>query len=136
MTQLRNELGIGYCMSKYRKRHLCTGIGVNIWRVMKQGKVRAGLDLAAFMRQIIFRLQDAQGIGDSQRAWCSWGGWAVHGVIQDQRDKQLSREASARLIAQIRREKVDSRGSLGCFLGEVAASSLSDYVRRCAKVMS
>jgi len=64
-------------MSKQRKKQLGTGIGVNIWRVMKQGKVRPGADLAAFVQEMIFRLQDAQGIGDSQHAWCSWSGWAA-----------------------------------------------------------
>lgn len=136
MAQVRNELATGYRMSKQRKKHLYIGIGANIWRVMKQGKVRAGPALAAFVREIIFRLQDAQEIGDSQRAWCSWAGWATYGVIEDQREQQLSREASARLIAKIRREKAGSRGSLGCFLSKVGASSFSDYVRCCANSVS
>ena len=135
MIQLRKELGTGYRMSKQRKKHLCTGIGVNIWRVMREGKVRAGPGLAAFVREIIFRLQDAQGIGDSQRAWCSWAGWAVQSVIADQRAQRISCEASARLIGKIQREKAESRGSVASFLSKVGASSLSDYVRYCANVV-
>lgn len=98
---------------------------------MKQGNVRAGPALAAFVWQIIFRLQDAQGIGDSQRAWCSWGGWAVLTVIEDQQVQRISREASARLIAEIRQEKAESEGSLACFLSKVGASSFGQYVRCC-----
>ena len=134
MTQIRKELATGYRMSKQRKKHLCTGIGANIWRVMKQGDVRAGPDLAAFMREIIFRLQEAQGIGDSQRAWCSWGGWAVQGVIEEQQVQRISREASARLISQIRQEKEAAKGGLDRFLDEVGASSFAQYVRCCEAV--
>ena len=115
MTQIREALATGYSVSNQRKKHVCTGIGANIWRVIREGKVRAGPALAASMREIIFRPQDAQGIGDSQRAWCSWAGWAAQGVIEDQQVQRESREASARLIAQIRQEKAESRGSLGCF---------------------
>ena len=135
MTQVRNELNTGYRMSKQRKKHLCTGIGANIWRVMKQGDIRAGPELAAFLREIIFRLQDAQGIGDSQRAWCSWGGWAVQGVIEDQHVQQLSREASAQLIAKIRQEKATAKGGLESFLNETGVSSFAEYVRCCAKAV-
>ena len=135
MTQLRKELSTGYRMSKQRKKHLCTGIGANIWRAMKQGDIRAGPDLVAFMREIVFRLQDAQGIGDSQRAWCSWAGWAVRGVIEDQHWQRVSCEASARLISQIRQEKAESRGSLRCFLTEVGVSSFAEYVCCCAEAV-
>jgi len=116
-------------MSRHRKKYLCTGIGGNTWRVMKQGNILAGPELAAFVREIIFRLQDAQGIGDSQRARCSWGGWAVRGVLEDRHVQRLSCEASARLIIQIRQEKAESRGSLGCFLSRVGTSSFAEYVR-------
>ena len=63
----------------------------------------------------------------SQAAWCSWGGWAVCCVIDDQRAKQARDEASTRLIPQIRREKEEARGSVDAFLSEVGAGSLREY---------
>jgi len=51
-------------------------------------------------------------------------------VIDDQRAKRASDEASAQLIAQIQREKEEAKGSLDAFLSEVEASSLRDYISR------
>ena len=132
MAQLRNELGTGYDMSNERRRNLCTGIGASIWRAMDRGEVRAGPSLAVFVQNVVFRLREAKSVQESQRAWCSWGGWAVRCVIDDQRAKQVRDEASARLIAQIRREKEEARGSLDAFLSEVGAGSLRDYVHQLA----
>ena len=65
-----------------------------------------------------------------QRAWCSWGGWAVRTVTDDQRAKQASDEASARLIARIEREKEEAKGGFDEFLAEVGASSLREYIQQ------
>jgi len=98
---------------------------------MKQGEVHAGSELGAVVFDLIAWLRDARGVGEGLRSWCSWAGWAVQGVLEDRRVEQLSREASAGLITQIRREKEEAKGSLSAFLGQVGASSLSEYVRSC-----
>ena len=51
-------------------------------------------------------------------------------VIDDQRAKQASDEASTQLIAWIKREKEEAKGSVDAFLSEVGASSLRDYISR------
>lgn len=53
----------------------------------------------------------------------------MRGVINDQRAERLSRAASARFIAQIRREKEEATGSVDAFLSEIGADNLVDYVR-------
>ena len=85
--------------------------------------------MAVFLQELLFQLREAQSVQSSQRAWCSWGGWAVRGVINDQRAERLSRAASARFIAQIRREKEEATGSVDAFLSEIGADNLVDYVR-------
>ena len=131
MAQLRNELGTGYDMSNERRRNLCTGIGASIWRAMNRGEVQAGPSLAVFVQDVVFRLREAKSVQESQRAWCSWGGWAVRCVIDDARVKHARDEASTRLIAQIHREKDEARGSVDAFLSEVGAGNLREYIQRC-----
>ena len=130
MAQLRKELNTSYDMSNDRRRNLCIGIGASVWRAMKRGQVRAGPSLAVFVQEVVFRLREAKSVQESQRAWCSWGGWAVCIVIDDQRAKQASDEALAHLIAQIEREKEEAKESIDAFLSEVEASSLRDYISR------
>ena len=136
MAQLRKELTTGYDMTNERRQNLCTGIGASVWRAMKRGEVRAGPSLAVFVREVVFRLREAKGVQESQRAWCSWGGWAVRTVIDNQRAKQASDEASARLIARIKREKEEAKGGFDEFLAEVGASSLREYIRQCCAASS
>jgi hypothetical protein len=50
-------------------------------------------------------------------------------VIDDQRAKRASTEASAQFIAQIRREKEEAKGSVTAFLSEVGAGSLREYLQ-------
>ena len=137
MAQLQKDLGTGYNMSNERQRNLRTGIGASIWRAMNRGEVRAGPSLAVFVQEIIFRLREAKSVQGSQRAWCSWGGWATRCVIDDERAKRASDEASARLIAQIRREKQEAKGGFEEFLSEVGTGSLREYIQqRCAMSVS
>ena len=45
--------------------------------------------------------------------------------------RPLFYEASAQLIAHIRREKEEARGSVDAFLSEVGAGSLREYIQQC-----
>ena len=127
MAQLRRELE-GYQVTPQRRRFILTGIGSSLWRGMKSGAIRAGRQLAAFLHEIIQRLREAQGVRESQRAWCSWGGWAVRGVIDDECTKRASDEASARRYAQSQREREEAKGGVTAFLSEVGAARMRDYI--------
>ena len=128
MAEVRNELH-DYPITHHRKKAILTGVGVSVWRAMKSGAVKAGRQLAAFVHEIIHRLREAYRIGDGVRSWCSWAGYSVHEAIELQRAKHASDESSAQLIAQIRREKEEAKGSVDAFLSEVGVGNLGDYVR-------
>ena len=81
IAQLRKEIGTSCRMSDQQQRNLCTGIGASVWRAMNRGELRAGPSLAVFLQELICRLREVQ---SSQRAWCSLGGCALRGVINDQ----------------------------------------------------
>jgi len=55
-------------------------------------------------------------------------------MIDDQCAERLNRAASARLIAQIRREKEEAKGSVNAFLSEVGAGSLREYLEKLARL--
>jgi len=132
MSQLRRELQ-DYDITRQRQKFILSGLGSALWRGLKRGAIKAGRQLGQVVHDIIGRLRDAMAIGNSMHSWCSFGGWAVRCVIDDQRAKQTRDEASARLIAQIRREKEEAQGSVTAFLTEVGAGSLREYIQqRCA----
>ena len=128
MAQIRAEL-TEYEITLARKRMILTGIGAAIWRAMKKGALKAGRALAAFVHDLILRLREACGIGNAVRSWCSWAGWAVRSIIEEQRRDKLGLERSAELVAEIRREKKEAKGSLKRFLAETGVSSLREYIR-------
>jgi len=104
MSKIREELK-NYEISWQRKNFILSGLGAALWRSLKRGEVKAGRQLGQVVREIIDRLRDALAIGNSLRSWCSWGGWAVRGVIDDERARRARDMASAQLIARIQREK-------------------------------
>jgi len=129
MAKVRNELH-GYPITSHRKNAILTGIGASLWRAMKSGAVRAGRELGKLLHELIQRLREANRIGESVRSWSSWSGWCVHEIIDLQRAKRASDEASARRFEQSQREKAQSTGSLASFLSESGASSLRDYIQQ------
>ena len=92
---------------------------------MNRGELRAGPSLAVFLQELICRLREVQ---SSQRAWCSLGGCAVRGVINDQCTR-VSDETLVQFIAQIRREKEEANGSVDVSLFKVGAESLREYIK-------
>ena len=54
----------------------------------------------------------------------------MQGVIKDQHWRRLNCEASERLIAKIRQEKQEAKGSVDAFLRKARAGSLREYLQR------
>jgi hypothetical protein len=127
MFQIRKELH-DYRITPHRRKAITTGIGASLWRAMKSGAIQAGRQLAALLHEVIARLREACRIGEGLKSWCSWAGWCVRETIALQRTKLAQTEASAQLVAQIRREKVEAQGSVAAFLSEVGAVSLRAYI--------
>jgi hypothetical protein len=129
MARIRSELH-DYPITPHRKQAILTGVGASVWRAMKRGAVKAGRDLGKLLHELIQRLREANRIGESVRSWSSWSGWCVHEIVDLQRAKRASDEASARRFEQSQREKAQSTGSLASFLSESGASSLRDYIQQ------
>ena len=127
-AQVRDTLS-SYSITQQRKKLICNGIGTSLWRVMCRGRVRAGPELGVFVRDLLWYLSDARGVGNSQRCWCSWARWAIDSILEDYHAAEASLETSERLIATIRREKQEAKGGLDRFLAEAGTQTLSGYIR-------
>ena len=127
MAQVRKALA-SYPISKRRKRAICTGIAVSIWRAMQRGEVRAGPQLADFLAHLLRRLRDAHAVGGEVRSWCSWAGWAVQSVLNERAAHAREIAATERLVEEIERERDEARRGFIEFLEGLGVSSLREYV--------
>jgi len=110
MARIREEL-TSYDITQQRRGFILSGLGSALWRGLKRGTIKAGRQLGQVVHDIIGRLRDAMAIGNSLHSWCSFGGWAVRVVVDDIRTKAARDQASAQLIAEIRREKEEAAAS-------------------------
>ena len=132
MAQVRKTIRTNYLVSKSRERAIYTGIGATLWRAMRRGEIRAGPELAKFMRDLLQRLSDARGVGDKVRAWCSWGGWTVRTLVNERTAHARELEETDHLIARIREEREKSRNEFQTFLDEMGVSNLREYISQVA----
>jgi len=128
ITQVRAALS-DYSTTQQRKKLICNGIATSLWHSMCHGRVHAGAELGCVVRDLHRYLSDARGIGDGQRCWCSWAGWAIGSILEEFQAAKASRQASDRLVTTIRREKQEAKDGLERFLAEAGTQTLSGYIR-------
>ena len=137
MSQVRTMVNEDFAVSKPRQREILAGIGASIWRAMVHGKLKAGPNLAEFIRMLISRLREVRSGRFGPRAWCAYAGWLVKTTIEGIRSEAAERERQRREEEERKREREEAQAHpLNELLAEEGVERISDLVKRLAAEQS
>ena len=81
MARIREEVN-RWPISPERRATVLAGVGPPLWRAVRDQEVRTRGELAAVVRCLVRRLQEAEGISGDLRTACRYGQWAVREALK------------------------------------------------------